>query len=277
MRADTVSRMIAAQTPPRSRIGVVAAVGATTVDVRLGGEAITAGLQYNPAYVPGVGHRVLVVPTDSDWVVVCRVSPGASMIEDAERRVKPVRLWSKARAVSLEDIPPGTWYSQWEGANSGYAPQYAQGRFPIPSGGPGWIPRYSDWASVAYHGSLAAQVPSGSTITGVSLVVRRSTGGQQGAPLVNPILYGHAHDVANPPVLNAAPSWVAGYGPLVYPAVAMYEETRIVLPSTWVAALLAGTIKGIGFWSDRQEQGAPYWDGGIDGDLVVRYTPPPTT
>jgi len=54
----------------------------------------------------------------------------------------------------------------------------------------------------------------------------------------------------------------------------MGETTRITLPSTWVTAWLAGTITGVGLWSDRSDQAAPYWEAPETGDLEITHTPP---
>lgn len=275
MSASTVYRMIAAARPPTPKIGVVGAIGASTVDVRFSSGTVTPGVPYQTSYVPAIGDRVLVIPSDTAWVVVGKVTPDLTLVPDQEVTVSPDALWSKARAVSLNEFPAGTWYYQWDGAGSPYPTTYAQGRFPEPSGGPGWIPRYADWCTLSHYANLASRVPSGSTITGMSLLLTRTTGGQSGTPLVPPVLYGHAHDLANPPASNAAPMFVDGYGPLVYPGVQTGEQTRVVLPSMFVTGLLSGAIKGFGFWSDREDRAAPYWEAPGVADLIISHTPPP--
>jgi hypothetical protein len=272
MKPSTVYRIIDASRPPTPKIGVVAAVGVSTVDVRFAGGAITTGVQYNAGLVPAVGDRVLVVPADTAWVVVGKVSAPAAAVADQEVAVEPTHLWTKARAATVPGIPAGTWYYQWDGASSPYPTTYAQGRFPTPAGGPGWVPDYADWGTLAHFGDLAAAVPSGATITGMYLLLRRITGGQEGVPLVPPVLYAHAHDAGNPPPEDGPPTWVPGYGPLVYPSVRLGETTRVVLPSSFVTGLLSGTIKGIGFWSDRLDRAAVYWEAPSRASLIITHT-----
>ena len=274
MSARTVYRMIDAARPPTPKVGVVASVGVGTVDVRFSTGTVTPGLQYQTSYVPAVGDRVLVVPADTAWVVLGKVTAEAAAVPDMEVAVAPTRQWTKARAATMEWVPPGTWYYQYEGAADPYPSTYAQGRFPEPSGGAGWIPRYADWCTLSHYADLMSRVPSGSTINGMSLLLTRTTGGQTGSPLVPPVLYGHAHDVANPPVQASPPTFVAGYGPLVYPGVQTGEQTRVVLSSSFVTGLLSGAIKGFGFWSERADQGAPYWTAPAKADLILSYTPP---
>ena len=268
-----VQRMIREAVPPQARIGIVTALGSGSVTVSFGPGATTPNLGYNPAYVPAVGDQVLVVPSTSSWVVLCKVAAAPSLVPDVTVRARAVHAWQKARSVNLPEHAPGTWYYQYDNAVGGYR-TYPQGRAPEPAGGPGHVPRLADWATVLYHGTLASLVPSGSTITGVSLVYQRVSSGATMPALAPPVLYGHTHTPGSPPPAAAAPSWAAGFGPLVYPPVAMGETTRITLPSTWVTAWLAGTITGVGLWSDRSDQAAPYWEAPETGDLEITHTPP---
>ncbi|WP_454728980.1 hypothetical protein [Cellulosimicrobium protaetiae] len=268
-----VARMIEQRRPPLPRIGIVTAIAASTVTVTFSDGTTTPQLQYATAYVPAVGDQVLVIPTTTAWVVQGKVSAAPSLVPDETARTPAVNAWQKARSVNLPGIPAGTWYYQYDNAVGGYR-TYPQGRAPEPAGGPGHVPRLIDWASVLYHGPLASLVPSGSTITGVSLVYQRVPSGADLPALVPPVLYGHTYTPGAPPSTAVAPAWTPGFGPLAYPPVAMGESTRITLPSSWVIAWLAGTITGIGFWSERADQAAPYWEAPAAGDLEITYTPP---
>lgn len=269
-----VQRMIREAVPPQARIGVVTALGSGSVTVSFGPGATTPGLGYNPAYIPTVGDQVVVIPTTSSWVVLCKVAATPSLVPDEELARFASTMWFLTRGVNYG---PGTWsrYTAIPSPTTGMPGGWSQGRQILAAGStrPGdYQQSMFDEATFGYYGSLAAMVPSGSTITGVSLLVERYTTGAPQPPLASPVLYGHAYTPASPPP-QAAPSFAAGFGPYRYPPVAVGETARLTLPAELVTAWLAGSLTGLAWWSDSTAD-AFVTRPRPPGDLVITYTPP---
>ncbi|MDQ8040673.1 hypothetical protein RDI86_02300 [Cellulosimicrobium sp. XJ-DQ-B-000] len=271
---DTVLRMIEAQRAPLPRLGIITAVTGATVAVAFTDGTATGSLQYATAYVPAVGDQVLVVPTASAWVVTGKVTARPRTVPDVELARFPPTFWSLSRGVNYGT---GAW-SRYQGNPdpvTGMPGGWSQGRQIVAAGStqPGdYQQDMVDDATFAYYGSLAAMVPSGSTITGVSLVVERYTTGAPQPPLASPVLYGHAYTPASPPPA-AAPVFPAGFGPYRYPPIAVGETTRLQLPAALVTAWLSGALTGVAMWSDSPAD-AFVTRPRPPGDLVLTYTPP---
>lgn len=266
--------MIREAVPPQARIGIVTALGSGSVTVSFGPGATTPGLGYNPAYVPTVGDQVLVVPSTSTWVVLCKVAPAPSLVPDVELSRFASTMWFLTRGVNYG---PGTWqrYTGNPSPTTGLPGGWSQGRQILAAGStePGdYQQSMFDQATVGYYGPLAAMVPSGSTITGVSLLVERYTTGAPQPPLASPVLYGHAYTPGSPPP-EAAPSFPGGLGPYRYPPVAVGESARLTVPSELVTAWLAGTVTGVAMWSDSPAD-AFVTRPRAPGDLFITHTPP---
>jgi len=263
-----VQRMIREAVPPQARIGIVTAI-ASGVTVSFGPGATTPGLGYNPAYVPAVGDQVLVVPTTSSWVVLCKVAGSPSLVPDVEVVVSSSTGWYLDRRVNFGPEPRD--WTRYD--NPGPITGWAQGRQINPVGAVGEYvaQQMMDHATIGYYGSLASRVPSGSTITGVSLLWRRVGTGAPEPPLSSPVLYGHAYTPGSPPPV-AAPSFPAGFGPYRYPPVAMGETARLALPSALVTAWLAGAVTGIACWSDQTADA--FNADARPADVAITYTPP---
>lgn len=261
-----VQRMIDAASGPQARIGVVREVGVGAVTVALGDGPPIPSMRLNPGYAPTVGDHVLVIPTSSSWVVVCEAPPAGTAVEDVELRVRPSSGWYLSRPANF-GVP--TWNRQDAG---GPLTAWVQGRQILASGEAGAVvaQQMIDRAAVGYYGPLADRVPSGSTITGVSILVRRVGTGAPEPPLASPVLYGHAYTPGSPPPA-ATPSFPMG--PYRYPPVAIGETTRLLLPSVLVTAWLSGAITGVALWSDAP---ADALNAAVDpaGDLAIAHTPP---
>ncbi|WP_194522381.1 hypothetical protein [Cellulosimicrobium sp. JZ28] len=262
--------MIEQRTPPQPRMGVVTAFDASTVTVDFGGGP-TPGLLRDVAYSPIVGDRVLVMPTDSSWVVVAPVGTRGDLPaptrppEDVTVTVRTVNRWRKSRRANYGD-------RRWYYLSSGFQ-DYRQGWGPVAYPTAEDTPdRIDEHATLLHYGPLASHIPSGATILSVALDLVRAPGG---SPLIAPTVWGHGYSAANPPTAGDPPVWVAGFGPVHYPRVAADETIRLTLPSAFVRAWLAGQITGIGLFPtvviDYAEFTGPA--PGL-GDLHVTYTPP---
>lgn len=270
---DAVLRILDQHAQAQPRIGVIAAIAGGSVSVSFGAGAVVAGMQYSTAYVPAVGDQVLVVPTSSAWVVTGKVTARPRVVPDEELSVFASTMWFLQRNVNFGST---AWqrFAATPDPSTGVPGGWSQGRQIFAAGQVG-VPtpqQMFDVATVGYYGSLAALVPSGSTITGVSLVVQRDTTGAPQPPLANPVLYGHAYTPGSPPPVSA-PSFPLGFGPYRYPPVAVGETTRLQLPAALVTAWLAGTVTGLAWWSDVPAD-AFVTRPVPPGDLLITYTPP---
>ncbi|KON72607.1 hypothetical protein M768_13955 [Cellulosimicrobium cellulans F16] len=265
--ARATQRTVGDAAAPMSRIGVVREVGVGTVSVALGDGPPIPDMRLNPAFTPAVGDQVLVMPTSSSWVVVCEAPPAGTSVEDVELRVRSSAGWYLSRPVNF-GVP--TWNRQDAG---GPLTAWVQGRQILASGEAGAVvaQQMIDRAAVGYYGPLADRVPSGSTITGVSILVRRVGTGAPEPPLASPVLYGHAYTPISPP---PAATPVFPMGPYRYPPVAIGETTRLLLPSVLVTAWLSGAITGVALWSDAP---ADAFNAAVEaaGDLAISHIPPP--
>jgi hypothetical protein len=291
--------MIRQHANPLPRPGFVTAVDVTNaaVTVSMGDGTVTSSLGWATAYTPAVGDRVLVVPTTAGWFVTGKVNAIPSVIADQQVQAFPTVNWY----ATVPDPDPSGYGWDWTDAlGSPYADPHRillyQGRVPPQHGGAGDV--QTSWtimASAPYWGSLAALVPSGSVIQQVQLVLRASWV-QQG--LAAPVLYAHAYTPASPPPSTTfdpdynpiapgpPPTWV--FGPLRFPRVAQGETTVITVPAAWVTAWLAGTITGLGLYSNTNADGAFFedafhisadgssviYDSDGSGSLLITFTPP---
>ncbi|MBN0039393.1 hypothetical protein JN535_04285 [Cellulosimicrobium cellulans] len=262
-----VARMIDQARQPMPRLGFVTAVAATAVTVRFADGSTTPSLQYATAYVPTVGDQVLVIPTTSAWVVTGKVSAAPSLVPDEEIVVASTSGWFLDRRVNFGPEPRD--WTRYD--NPGPITGWAQGRQIMPIGSTEEIvaQQMIDHATIGYYGSLASRVPSGSTITGVSLLWRRVGTGAPEPPLSSPVLYGHSYTTGSPPPV-ATPAFP--FGPYRYPPVAMGETARLALPAALITAWLAGTVTGIAIWSDAPADA--FNADARPADLAITYTPP---
>ncbi|WP_454044411.1 hypothetical protein [Cellulosimicrobium sp. Marseille-Q8652] len=279
---DAVLRMIDDRAQPLPRIGVVTAVESSGLTVTFDDGTVTPRLQHDAGYAAVVGDLVKVSPTTSAWIVDGKVTAPVDVAQDSQVRVAPVHNWSKINPANFT-AAYGPWWYQWDSPTLEGKRTVMAGQHPVQEGGVGHVQvRMENRANVLYFGSLTSHVPSGSTITGVSIVLYRIL--HDGGPaLVPPVMYGHDHTPSNPPVGNMdgttpgggqPPHWVPGFGPLAFPAFGRGETTRLYLTSSWVTAWLAETITGVGFYSDRADQAFTSWGTTDNVDLLIDYIPP---
>lgn len=234
-----------------SYMGTVTAIDATnaalTVDIGTG--TPLTGVRWIASYAPAV----------SDFVVVMRVGTGWWVMGKNSKDLRAGGGTSQGTAtvnptVSFTGIlPASTWqWSPYDGIDG-----LRQGR------SPGGVVA----AGVSVFQGLAALLPAGATITSAKV---RSTrfqpggAGSGGAALVSPAFYGHAHteQPAGPPSWTTA-VWRPG-------RVAAGQAAQWDLPSAWLTALLAGTMRGLGLYSTASADWS-YWS---PPTLTITYTTP---
>jgi hypothetical protein len=277
-------RMIRAHRPPGARIGTVLA-GATTVAVRdttIPVALAAVGLSM------AAGDKVLLVPAAGTWVVVAKVTQSVTPAYPTTTLTTPPNGWWFYRAMT----GAGTWggwvvYGGAAGTDFTAAAGY-QGRTSGLRGAGDATVSYSPMTEdgSCWYWPLAAMIPSGATLVDVSLRLRRAewrddfAASVNGQPTVAPRIYAHSFTPAAPPTngvdLPSRPAFASGFGPLTdVPAAARGETVSISLPASWVTAWLAGTITGLGIWSD-QPADFLYLDSFNPApvELAVTYTTP---
>lgn len=180
-----------------------------------------SGLRWITSYTPTVNDVVAVAQIAGAWFVVGETS--AVMTASTERTFT---LPSTAYGGHIWTDP--SW--SWSYANPG------QGKTTL---------GLDDYIQGGYLvGSLAGQIPSGATLTSAKLTMGRSdyVNYLSGPKLVSPVIYG-TNLSGFPP--NTSPVTVSGYGPWRPGTVTYGQTVTWDLPSTWVAAWLAGTLTGI--------------------------------
>lgn len=217
-------------------LGRVAAIDGTnlalTIDIGTG--TPLSGVRWVGSYIPAVADFVTVLQVGSAWVVLGKLSKnltGPGFTEHTTQ-IAPAAWADGQRMVGAADW---SWYAPGDAVY--------QGRF----GDASWT---DDYAGVLFYPSISSSIPSGATIVGATIRIVR--GDDHGLALTYPILHGHALPGLPPSYPLDGPSlpWVSGYGPLTLPTIAKSATAYVPLPSTWVTALLAGTLTGLAFQSE---------------------------
>ena len=271
-----IAREAVRRDAPGARLGVVVSTVGSAVSVRFEDGATTSSLSLAQGLAVTPGDRVVAVPArGGEWVVLARVAAQAVTAQAEERRAFASQMWAVSRTVNWADPTSWTRIPMAPDPVTGEPGGWAQGRMALAEGAVGEVTpqRLVEYGSFGYYGPLAALVPSGSTVTGVSLVLERYTTGAAMPALASPVVYGHAYTPTSPPPA-ARPSLT--WGPYRYPPVQIGETTRLLLPATLVTAWLAGTVTGVALWSD-QPADAMVTRPRPPGDLLIQYVPPPET
>lgn len=253
MSPGAVLEMIRRSRGPVPRLAAVTAVATSpqltvTCTFEDGSQAFQP-LVLGSAATPTVGNRALLVPSDAGWIYLGTVLTPPEESPYVEQHLQIYNNWQRAHRAD------GTWYQLDHGylATGSYtgAQSFEQGHLPSQAGGDGQTPSvFFDAGAILSHQApqaLAALAAQGATVQLVDMQIRRNAGGPD---LVQPVMYGHAYDNASPPNGTVAPTWAPGFGPLRLAPIGRHETGRYVLPATWVTALAASTIKGIGFWAE---------------------------
>jgi len=258
---SAILEMIRRNRQPQARVASVTAAAAgppMTITCQFDDGLTFQPLILGSATLPAAGAKALVIPSDAGWVYASTLltPPGESPY--LEQYLQIVHNWER---VHRQD---GTWYQ----ADHGSAQFYQQGHLPQQSGGDGITPSiFYDSGAILSHGApeaLASLSALGATVQLVDMQIRRNAGGPD---LVNPVMYGHTYDAGNPPAVNDPP-WAPGFGPLLLPPIGRHETGRYTLPASWVTALAADTIAGIGFWAETTSD-AMFSDSSWGGQVVA--------
>lgn len=259
---DPILERIAQAQASSMRIGTVTAIDAPdgSLAVALAGGEVT-GVRWVGSYSPTVNDVVVVSQVSTMWVVLGKLSKqlGGSPVVYESVTVLP---WATYRGVNAgASSSPGSW--TWTPAEwVGFAGQRGGGGVALESG-------------MAVY-PIAGSVPPGATVTRATLTLARGASVMDDGPmLVSPALYGTAFFPGpGGSVPAGAPSWVATFGPWRPGTVLLGTAARWDLPSAWVTALLAGTLTGVGVWTEAAADSAAWTTEGLSWSLQFDYTLP---
>lgn len=231
-------------------MGTVTAIDATnaalTVDIGTG--TPLTGVRWISSYAPTVNDFVVIMRVGTGWWVMGKNSKdlrGGGGTSEGTATATPLASYQGFL------VPPWQW-SVFDGVDG-----LRQGR------SPGGVTA----AGVSVFPNLSALIPAGATITSGKVRTFRLApggGGSGGAALVSPAFYGHTYT----DIPAGTPSWsTTVWRP---GQVAAGQAAQWDLPSAWLTALLAGTMRGIGLYSTAAADWS-YWS---PPTLTITYTTP---
>lgn len=233
------------------RIGKVTAIDSVdaSLTVSMAGDIIT-GVRWVGSYAPVVADLVVVSRVDAMWVVLGKLS---------KQLGAPTVIYG-----SYSVLPSSSW--QWR-FDTGWA---------IPND---YVEQDGSSATARRAGLFIyapLSIPAGATITSAKLTLERGHPiYDAGAPLVSPTIYGSASAWGATPA--GAPVLVGGYGPW-RPGTLTFEQQGVWdLPSTWLTAMLAGTLTGFNFYTTSTAEDMTVKTGygaGLSGSLQINFTKP---
>ena len=249
-----------------SYLGTVTAIDgvefALTVDIGTG--TPLTGVRWVGSYTPAVSDFVTVVRFGSAWVVLGKLSKNLTGPRFVEQTTFIIpSAWT--HGVAYAELG-----SSWDW---GFMMDFAQqGRITDPYSGE------TEYASVAYYPSVAAQIPSGATVTAAKMRMARivhpwAPTQPSGASLVYPSIFGHARTTAPSPGATPASIKAAGYTSWRPGRLAAGASASWALPSAWLTALLSGTLRGVGIHSSAPADYAVFQPG-LSAMLEITYRTP---
>jgi len=248
-------------------LGTVTAIDATAIalSIDIGTGAPLTGVRWILPYSPAVGDFVTVLRAGSAWVVLGKLSKdltGPGFVEQTAY-IAP-SLW--VLGGSWTDFPPPDNAWDWGGAYD----QIQQGAVNEPEYGA------RTYASLCYYQSIAAQIPSGATITAAKVRFARIASifdGSSGPALAGPVISGHT--LATQPASGQTPTSIlaAGYRDWRPGKIAVGQAASWALPSTWLSALLSGSLRGLAIYSERYDDYALF-QAQLSGVLEITYRIP---
>lgn len=248
------------------QLGTVTAVDGTdlSLTVEIAGQAVT-GVRWAKSYTPTVGDFVIVERAGEAWIVndeLSRDLTGPGFVT-GDVVIEPSIRYAGEQLI-VPTVGAWSWFysdgEMYQGRNNRSAGNNFLG------------------AGIAVYPSISSALPFGATVTACKIRFKRSAflwndgSTSNMAPLVSPIIYGHTRTTSTVPTTQAPASlWTPGFGPWRPGSLARGEAGQWDLPSTWLTALLAGTITGIGTWSDAIADHT-WWQS--SATLQVSYTAP---
>jgi hypothetical protein len=240
------------------RIGTVTAIdaGSASVTVSLAGDSV-AGVRWIASYTPVVGDMIVVSRVGSMLVVLGKLSKqlGGPTVVYESMTVSP---WTVQQGVNAgATSTPGSW--TWA-TPSDVAPYIEQG---------------ADAGIARRAGVLmypGFSLPAGATALSAKIRVQRVNYAYGiGGDFVAPTIYGHAYTMLGP---SGAPAWVGGYGPWEPGSLGPEEIGVWDLPSSWLTALLAGTITGLGIYTLGAADAGAFEVNGLSWSIQINYSRP---
>ncbi len=250
--------------------------GITTVTLAAGP---VAAMQWLGTYVPVVGDMVAVVRSYTDWIVLGKLStatvaaPVAATVTISPDSVQQADYallttngagspaWGWSSGTAKQGRAESAWTTTY--GDTGY---WDGTKWVIV---PGVTTNYTSREDFGALGLLSIPtLPAGATITSAKLRVSRNTS-DGGGSIVSPVLYGHT--LASTPSGSITPYLHASYGPWSPGTLAQGQTGTWDLPSGWIAAFMAGTLKGFGVWSTAVTAFASF-NPATFCQLVITYT-----
>jgi hypothetical protein len=221
----------------------VTAVDATakTLSMTWSGSSFT-GVRWLASYSPTVGDSIVVLRIAGQWLALGKPSTALGSVTPPTPTpvvpttkslyVQPSGAWQGSKSSSGSWVwswsPNGVFIYQGKGQDFSFNPTLTWGGYDV------------------FTPSIASQIPSGATIQTAKLSVTRLIM-DNGPSLAAPVVYGHNRGSSPNP--SGAPAFVSGYGPWKLGALTNGQTGSWDLPSSWLSALLAGTISGFGVYS----------------------------
>lgn len=255
--------------------GVIKAVsttaGVATVTIAAGD---VTSMRWLSPYVPAVNDSVLMLRVAEEWMVLGKVSQATT---PAPSTVTQTTTYNPiSRYVSLYNRVFALQAGGLEKASSTpVSSSYTWSTTPLPQ--QGWWREYIFGSELQLHEHVAGtfwwhtlSLPSGATINAAKVAFARRLSGPD---LVTPRIYGHTIPSGGA-VSGAATGYLhPSYGPWSPGTLLPGQYGQWDLPSGWLAALLAGTIKGLAVYSGSAADYTVWTDTSPALEITYTYTP----
>lgn len=255
--------------------GVIKAVdttaGVATVTIAAGD---VTSMRWLSPYVPIVNDSVLMLRVGDEWMVLGKVSqsttPAAGTVTQTTT-FNPI-----TRYVGLRNQVFALQAGGLEKASSTpISTSYGWSTTVLPQ--QGWWREYIFGSELQLHEHTAAtfwwhalNLPAGATINAAKVAFARRLSGPD---LVTPRIYGHTIPSGGA-VSGSATAYLHGsFGPWSPGTLLPGQYGQWDLPSSWLAALLAGTIKGLAVYSGSAADYTVWTDTSPSLELTYTYTP----
>lgn len=264
--ADAVTAAIGRNQGASARMGTVTAIDAVNLSLTLdiGTGTPLTGVRWIASYTPAIKDFVVLLRVEYGWWVLGKNSKdltGPGFVEQS-LFVNPTE-WVLG---GKWDFPPPDNSWEWSGA------------FDIVQQGTTFETDYADrtYAALCFYESIAAQIPSGAVVTTGRVRFARIQSiwdGGSGVPLVSPVISGHARATLPGPTQTPESFIMPAYKDWRPGKLAIDQAGWWALPSTWLSALIAGSVRGLVIYSTRRDDYSVY-QSRISGTLEITYRMP---